>query len=65
MLTKGVQRIASGAKAAEPKMAAFMADFLPHVTTVQNEIETMPDLTIEDSIARAAHWMRRTSEFTR
>jgi len=65
MLTKGVQRIAAGATAAKPKMQAFMTDFLPHVTTVQNEIEGMPDLTIEDSIARAAHWMRRAAEFTR
>ncbi len=65
MLTKGVARIASGAKAAEPKMQAFMTDFLPFVTTVQNEIDDMPDLSIEDSIARATHWMRRTAEFKR
>lgn len=65
MKTKGIARIASGANAAKPKMQAFMTDFLPFVTTVQTEIDDMPDLTIEDSIARATHWIRRTGDFKR
>jgi hypothetical protein len=51
-ITKGVQRIASGAQAAEPKMQAFMTQWLPVAQQISDQVKTMPKLTVEDSIAR-------------
>lgn len=65
MLEKGVPRIAAGAEASRGKIEAFYAEFLPYVETVQAEIAKMPDVTLEDSIARAVHSMRRFAEFER
>ena len=65
MIQKGVNRVAQGADAAKPKMAQFMTEFLPFQESAQAELSALPDTTIEDSIARAAFWMRRMNSFTR
>jgi len=65
MIQKGAQRIATGAQAAQPKMAAFMSELLPYQDGIKSEIENMPDLTIEDSAARMTTWMRRMADFRR
>lgn len=65
MLNKGVPRVASGAQAAEPKMASFMAEFLPHVERVAQQVRSMPKGSIEDSIARASAQIRGNAQFRR
>jgi len=62
---KGGQRYAPGCAAAEGKMQQFMTEFMPHVEAGQAIISNMADLTIEDSVARAAAWIRHAAEFNR
>ena len=63
MITKGIPRISQGIDAAAPKVQAFFDAFLPHLDKVQAEIKGMPDLTLEDSINRMVHVVRRNAEF--
>ena len=65
MLDKGVQRVAQGATAGIPKMANFMADFLPHLEAGQRIVASMPKGTVEDSIQRAAAMIRHNANFKR
>lgn len=65
MIQKGVNRVAQGADASKGKMAAFMNELLPYQESVRSEIDAMPDITLEDSIARMTAWTRRMSQFTR
>lgn len=65
MLQKGLPRVASGAQAAEPKMAAFMSEFLPHVERVAQQVRSMPKGSIEDGIARASAQIRGNAQFRR
>lgn len=62
-LNKGLPRVASGAAAAENKMARVAAELLPAVDAAAAEANAMPKGTIEDSIARAGTYMRRMHEF--
>lgn len=61
--SKGADRYPSGVVAAKGKMNKFMDRFLPHLKTVQGELKGMPDLDLEDGIARSAHQIRRNAEF--
>jgi len=63
MAEKAVPRIPGGVDAAQPDFAAFMSRLIPHLNTVVAEIEKMPDVTLEDSIARATKLIRRMAEF--
>lgn len=56
---KGIPRIASGATAAESKMARTAQTLLPAVDEAAAAARAMPKGTIEDSIARAGEYMRR------
>ena len=60
---KGVPRIAAGIAAAEPKLQRFYAQLLPYVDQIKGEIDAMPNLTLEDRIARSAQFQRRMNEF--
>ncbi len=64
-LQKGLQRIAAGADAAQRKQIDFANQLLPYLDRVVAEIKRMPDLTIEDSIARASHLIREMAKFRR
>lgn len=64
-IEKGVNRIPGGAQAAKGKMQAFMSQLLPYQESLQSQIENMPDLTLEDSIARMTAWVRGMSQFER
>lgn len=65
MLTKGLNRIATGAQAARPKFEAFMSQFLPFVESVAQRVRQMPKTTLEDRIQRAVAQMRGNAEFRR
>lgn len=60
---KGSGRIASGVEGAAPKVLAFAEQVLPVLTRIKAEIEQMPDLTLEDGIARATKQMREMAKF--
>jgi len=63
MLNKGVNRVAAGVDSAHDKVRAFAEQLLSHQANLMNQIESMPDLTLEDSIARATAWIRGMSKF--
>jgi len=63
MSEKGVGRIAAGIDAAAPKVTDFFSQFFPFLDTVKGEVDRMPDLTLEDSISRMTHQIRRTASF--
>ena len=54
----GVSRISSGVDKAGDKMTAFGNYLMPTVSAGQKAIQAMPDVTIDDSIARAASFMK-------
>ncbi len=62
-LGKGLQRIASGAEAAVPKVTAFMQQLIPFEERLMAEVDAMPNLTLEDSIARMGFWARGMAAF--
>lgn len=62
-INKGLPRIASGATQAEPKMAAFMREFLPHLDAGKARLDSMPKGTIQDSINRAAFMIQHNASF--
>jgi hypothetical protein len=63
--TKGGERYASGVAASSDDIAAFHAEFAPHVQRVQAQIESMPDTTPEQRIARMVANARELGKFRR
>jgi len=63
MKDKGVPRISGGIDGAKEKVIAFAKDLLPHVDTGVAAIKKLPDLTIDDSINRAATFIRHMADF--
>jgi hypothetical protein len=57
-MNKGAQRLASGAQAAQSKMAAAGARILPMIDAVKSEVDRMPDNTVEDRISKSAAFQR-------
>jgi len=62
---KGLTRIAAGIDGAKDKVVQFAGQLLAHEATLQQSINKMPDLTTEDSIARATAWIRGMVKFER
>ena len=60
---KGVNRISSGIDGAGEKVRKFASELLPKVYGLSDDIKTMPDMTIDDSIARATKFIREMSKF--
>lgn len=65
MKEKGAARIAGGADSAKSDMQDFGNELLAYESSAQNEIKNMPDLTLEDSKARAVAWIDKMSKFKR
>lgn len=65
MIDKGIPRLGAGADAAKPKLANFMSEFLPHLDAGVATVARMPDMTLEDSVARAAAMIRHNASFKR
>lgn len=63
MLEKGAARISAGAAAAENKVAAFAAEFLPYLASGVAGLP--PRGGLEDNIARSAQMQRYNANFKR
>lgn len=61
----GVGRIASGITAAKDKVIAFAEQLLPHIDAGQAKIKALPDITLEDNIARMDTFVRHMAGFKR
>jgi hypothetical protein len=64
-LNKGIPRIAAGADGAVDKMREFASQLLPYLDRVVSEVQRMPDVTLEDAVARASHVIREMAKFRR
>jgi len=60
---KGISRIPQGVDRATGKVADFARKLLPYQDALAKKIQTMPDLTLEDAVNRAAEWIRGMSKF--
>jgi hypothetical protein len=65
MTTKGINRIASGAQAAIPKMTNFLTQFLPYVEQGRQQVASMPKGGMGNSEARMVAMMRHNAAFSR
>ncbi|MBD3390730.1 MAG: hypothetical protein GF410_01830 [Chitinivibrionales bacterium] len=65
MLQKGVPRISEGIDRAGPKIEAFAEEILPYIDKARAELDTMPDVTLEDNIQRMSSFVRKMAEFKR
>lgn len=63
MIEKGAQRVAAGVAGAKGKIEAFYAELLPYQNDLSVKIASMPDLTLEDAIARANAQIRGMAAF--
>lgn len=63
MIEKGVARVSAGVDASKDKLIQFYAELIPFQTDLSKKIESLPDLTVEDSIQRAATWIRGMANF--
>lgn len=61
----GADRIVAGAAAAGTKQTAFYAKLFPYQEKLQAEVKRMPNVTLQDNIARAVRFMQGMSEFDR
>ena len=64
-LEKGLVRISTGIDAARSKVVAFASELIPFENALLETIDGMPDMTLEDSIARSAAWIRGMNQFRR
>lgn len=65
MIDKGLNRVGTGANAAIPKMQSFMAEFLPHVDRIAQQVRAMPKGDLAASEARMVAQMRGNAQFKR
>ena len=59
----GVSRIAGGIDANRDKVVAFANQLLPAIDAATSKVASMPDITLEDSIARMTTFIREMSKF--
>jgi hypothetical protein len=64
-INKGLGRIASGIDGAHDKIVDFAAQLLPYEAKLRDEVNKLPDLTLEDSVNRMTAWVRGMAKFTR
>lgn len=65
MNTYGISRMATGAQQKQSKMQSFMTEFLPFLKSGVDQVHSMPRMTLEDSINRAAAMIRHNAGFQR
>lgn len=62
-IEKGVPRIASGASAAQPKMAQFMGQLLPHISSVKSSLPARGNL--DQNVNRMVTFTKGMAKFQR
>lgn len=62
-LSKGLNRVSGGIDAAQPKVEAMAAKLLPAVEAARNKARSMPDLTLQDNIARMTTFVTEMAKF--
>jgi len=65
MIKLGINRVSQGLDENKAKIEAFAADLLPYIDNGLNKINSMPDVTIEDSIQRMSAFTRYMADFKR
>jgi hypothetical protein len=65
MIEVGIPRVSAGIDANRDKVVAFAEKLLPHVDAGVAAIKRMPDVTLEDSIARMTAFIRHMAAFKR
>lgn len=63
MLKKGVNRISDGIDGAQAKVESFFTQLLPYQNQLVQQVNSMPDVTLEDSIQRSNAMIRGMSKF--
>ena len=63
MINKGLARISGGIDSAHDKVVDFASQLLPAVDAARAKVQGMPDLTLEDSIARMETFIREMAKF--
>jgi hypothetical protein len=63
MIDKGLARVSGGIDSAAAKVTDFASQLLPKLAEVGAKVNTMPDMTLEDSIARMTYQVREMSKF--
>lgn len=63
MVSKGLPRISTGIDGAADKMRDFASQLLPHIDAGRQIVGQMPDLTLDDSLARVTTYIRHMSKF--
>lgn len=61
----GVSRVAAGAAQKQGKMASFLAEFQPHLESVQAKLRSMPRGSLETNLARMVENARSNANFKR
>lgn len=65
MTSYGIARMGTGAQQKQAKFTGFMQEFLPYLKAGVDQVHTMPRMTLEDSVARAAAMIRHNAGFQR
>ena len=65
MLDKGVGRVSGGLDRAKDKTIDFATKLIAHQNAILAKLDTMPTLTLEDSIARMTTQVREMVKFKR
>ena len=63
MIDVGIDRISTGTTKAQPKMEVFGEKLLAYEGTLQAKIKGMPDLTLEQNVARMVMFVKGMAEF--
>jgi hypothetical protein len=61
----GIPRVSQGAQAKQAKFLAFFDQYLPYLQAGLSTIDKMPNVTLEDGIARASAMIRYNAKFKR
>lgn len=61
----GIPRVSQGAQAKQAKYSQAMADFLPYLSQGVAKIDAMPNVTLQDSIARATAMIQHNAAYRR
>ena len=62
MKEKGITRISQGVDSADAKMTEFYDWLLPRVEDGKRKIDAMPDVSLEDNIARMTTYIRHMAD---